>query len=299
MIVVRCFGGLGNQLFQYSTARALAHRHRVGVKCDVSWYGLHHDSGTTSRTFELCRTRASSSELSRPEKARARLAMSLARCLGETRLARAVQRTATGFAVFHEPHFQYTPHLLRQSDNVILIGYWQSERYFHDIRPLLLRELVPREELAGRASDVAERIRREEHAVGIHVRRGDYAANPETKAYHGLCPVAYYEAAVRGIISEYPDAKLFLFSDEPGWCRRNLVLPRPFETVSSTVPSAAVTDLHLMSLCRHHVIANSSFGWWGAWLADRSGQTVIHPKRWFSDPSINTRDLVPTSWLGL
>jgi hypothetical protein len=143
---------------------------------------------------------------------------------------------------------------------------------------------------------MAKRISASENAVGLHVRRGDYVSSPTTAAYHGLCTREYFESAARRISAERPDAEFFVFSDEPDWCREHLDLPVRFEVVSGVWSTDAITDLHLMARCRHHVISNSSFGWWGAWLSEGTDQIVICPARWFRDDSINTRDLLPASW---
>jgi len=295
VIVSHLTGGLGNQLFQYAAACALADRHRAAVKADLSWF-RDPPAGATRRDFELAATRAGVGQLSTLDDLRRRLALRIAASSIAPRSSIRLQRALSGFSVFVEPHFEYTEDLLRQPDNVVLVGCWQSERYFRGLRPRLVRELVPRRPLGGRAREVAQRVARTSNAVGIHVRRGDYVSSTSTAAYHGVCPPEYYEQAVRMIVDERPDAELFVFSDDPGWCRDHLRLRARVEIASDEDSGDAVADLHLMALCRHQVISNSSFGWWGAWLSGGDDQIVVAPRRWFRVGSLETRDLIPESW---
>lgn len=295
MIVVQLCGGLGNQLFQYAAARALADRHGTSVKADLSWYAVSRP-GITPRKFELGTTCANFGELSTVDELRKRLVFRLAGSAIPPRLGLRLQRTLVGLSVFFEPHFEFSEDLIRQPNNVVLVGYWQSERYFRSARPELVRELVPRRPTAGRAREMEGRIARARDAVGIHVRRGDYVSSPTAAAFHGQCPQEYYHAAARMIFAERPDAEFFVFSDDPLWCRENLHLPGRVEIVSHQSATDAIVELNLMSQCRHHVISNSSFGWWGAWLSGAQDQIVVCPLRWFKDGSIDTRDLIPATW---
>lgn len=295
MIVTQLCGGLGNQLFQYAAACALAESHRASVKADLSWF-VASRPGTTRRNFELGTTSARVSELSRVDDLRRRLALRLAGSSIPPRLCLLLQRALVGLSVFFEPHFEFTEELAHQPDNVVLVGYWQSERYFRSVRLVLVREFVPRRPLSDRAREMAERVAGAQDAVGLHVRRGDYVSSPTAAAFHGVCPREYYQAAARMILNERPEAEFFVFSDDPAWCRKSLELPGRVEIVGHEATNDAIVDLHLMALCRHHVISNSSFAWWGAWLSVGDDKIVIAPLRWFRDSSADTRDLIPERW---
>ena len=133
-------------------------------------------------------------------------------------------------------------------------------------------------------------------SVGVHIRRGDYVANPIANQFHGVCSLEYYLAAIAKLKEEIGAPRFFVFSDDIGWARQNLRLPDPTTFVDHNGEAHDYEDLRLMSLCKHHIIANSSFSWWGAWLSNNPDKIVIAPERWFRDPSMDPRDLVPEGW---
>jgi hypothetical protein len=134
------------------------------------------------------------------------------------------------------------------------------------------------------------------NAVSLHVRRGDYVSNPDSSRVHALCGMDYHQTAVRRIAEVSPQPHLFVFSDDPEWAARNLHLDHPMTIVTGNDTRHDYEDLHLMSLCKHHVVANSSFSWWGAWLNGNADKIVIAPARWFASGKFDTRDLFPSSW---
>ena len=137
------------------------------------------------------------------------------------------------------------------------------------------------------------------HSVSLHVRRGDYASDPVFLAMHGLCPLDYYERAVKHVSERVSDPVFFLFSDDPDWVRANLNVHGTVEVVDQNGPDAGSEDLRLMSRCRHHIVANSTFSWWGAWLNGGAPKIVVAPQRWFADESMNAVDLIPEAWVKL
>ena len=139
-------------------------------------------------------------------------------------------------------------------------------------------------------------------SVSVHVRRGDYVEDPATKAWHGGCGQDYYEQAVAHVRAYEPGRELhaFVFSDDPSWVRANLDLGCPTTVIDHNGP-AAHEDLRLMTCCRHHIVANSTFSWWGAWLGSGSdeGGCVVAPRRWFNQDDVDTSTLVPSGWARL
>jgi hypothetical protein len=295
MIVSRVCCGLGNQLFQYAAARSLAHRHGVDVFVDVSWFDAP-PANSTPRSFSLSNTKAKAVPLTSFDQLRTRIAVVMAGIPCASRFVARVQRTATGFAVYSEPQSGDHPALLRQPKNTILIGFWQSETYFFGIRRILKKEIVPRIPLTGRAAEMAHRIDRLEDSVGIQVRRGDFVSSANGALVHGACPRSYYETAAKQILENHPKARFFVFSDDPEWCRDELELPGSVEIVSDGRAATDVIDLHLLARCRHHVISNSTFGWWGAWLGETPTGITVCPLRWLNDESMDTGNLVPERW---
>jgi hypothetical protein len=289
MIIVKLMGGVGNQMFQYAAAKCLSWRHGTALKLDLSFLE-GYQTGNTPRTFELdhfCITvvKATRWEINT-------MSGTGKTCL-ETAVARVLQKFA-GHICYHEKSFHYDPQLLTLSDNVYLDGYWQSERYFADIKDIIRKELTVTSPLTGKNQELAEEIRTV-NAVSMHVRRGDYVMDNKTNVMHGVCDLDYYQRAENRVVQSLEDPHFFVFSDDPEWVAENIKLRCPTRYVSHNV-GRAHEDLRLMSLCRHHVIANSSFSWWGAWLSSNPDKLVIAPDRWFNDPSIDTGDLIPSDW---
>jgi hypothetical protein len=288
-VTIRLMGGLGNQLFQYATARALALRHGAEVVLDLSHYEEDRLRRYELGSYPIAARIATAAEL-RSSKAAGGL-----RAIAERLLGRAPGPAAPAY---HEPHFHFDPLVLQQRPPVHLIGYWQSERYFVDAAEVLRREFSPQAPLEPENARIAAAIATT-NAVSLHVRRGDYVSNAHTNAYHGVCSLDYYRAAVAHIRREIPDAHLFVFSDDHEWTRRNLAPDLPTTYVTANPADRGFRDLQLMSRCRHHVVANSSFSWWGAWLNPSPDKMVIAPARWFASAEHDTRDLVPATWLRL
>jgi hypothetical protein len=147
----------------------------------------------------------------------------------------------------------------------------------------------------------AQLLRRIEadHAVSIHVRRGDYVANPINVAFHGALDLSYYRAALDALGPAAEGATLYVFSDDPAYCREHFKLGWPTVVVEPSHPDRPWEDLRLMAACRHFVIANSSFSWWGAWLSTHADKRVVAPRRWFSGADHDTSDLCPPDWTRL
>ncbi len=295
MIIVKLAGGLGNQMFQYAAARRLSFVHQTELKLDHSSLGKNPRS-VTPREFELRHLNIAASTAT-PEE--------VARFLGSdyggingalTRLCRKIGLVKPNPHLFLEKHFHFDRALLDAPDDTYLDGYWQSEKYFDGIEDLLRRELTVRYPLSGKNRELAEHIK-QAASVSIHVRRGDYYANPMIGRYHGVCGLDYYRksiAVIRTIVSE---PHFFIFSDEPEWAESNLKMPHPATIVKHNGPRKGHEDLRLMSLCRNNIIANSSFSWWGAWLNDNREKIVLAPEKWFHVGNIKTMDLVPDSWM--
>lgn len=294
MIVVRLMGGLGNQMFQYAAGRRLARRHGTVLKLDLSAFGGRREGGTP-REFALEPLAIRAEIASAPEVAaltgRGRGVLGAA-----VRLLRALGLRPAAASVFEERRFGFDPALLAASDGLYLSGYFQSEKYFKDIEGILREELGVRRPPDGRNLAAADAIRAG-NSASLHIRRGDYVTSPATRATHGALGTEYYRACAAHLGDRVPDLRLFVFSDDPAWAKRELALPFPTTAVDWNGPAAAHEDLRLMSLCRHHVIANSSLSWWGAWLGGNPGRIVLAPKAWFSRPDLATDDLLPASWV--
>ena len=293
MIITRLIGGLGNQLFQYAAGRRLAQVHGTELKMDVSGFG---DRGyPTVRHYELSpfgikQAFATASELKK----------FTPHCSMMSRIfKRSSQRNMQLPEVYiKQEHFHFEPRILELPDGVYLDGYWQSERYFTDVADLIRADLTITTPVDGRNLELMEQIN-SCNAVSVHVRRGDYVSDEHTAAYHGVCSLDYYHNAIQHVVEAIENPVLFMFSDDPDWVRANLITSYPATIVDHNGSKHCVEDLRLMSACRNHILANSSFSWWGAWLNANPDKIVVAPKRWFNESSIDTSDLVPQQWLRL
>lgn len=290
MVITRFAGGLGNQMFQYAAGRSLGVRMGADFLADVSAY----DACKMHNGFELERIFACMIRRASKEDVRGLLGWQrhdLARRILRHTLA--VPFRKRDFIV--EPHFQYWPGLHATSGSCYLMGDWQSERYFDDISGLVREEFTFRLPIGSENEVVLEQIARAE-SVAVHVRRGDYVTNPKTLAYHGNCSPVYYESAIEHFRRHYENLRFFVFSDDMAWVRKHIDFGRGVVFVEHNKGNNSYKDMQLMSLCRHQIIANSSFSWWGAWLNGYAGKQVVAPKKWFA-ASIDDRDLLPLSWL--
>lgn len=292
MVIVHMQGGLGNQLFQYAFGRAIAARSGARLLFDMDFFDLA-PGDHTARTYGLdafglhC-------ERATPEQiavARQRGSMLRARLHGlHPRLApdRSVK----------ERGFTFDPRMLEVRGDAYFSGYWQSPRYFAGIEQALREQVTLRLPLPDRLQGIAARIA-VAGGIGVHVRRGDYISNPHASAHFVPCDAAYYAAATRMLRAEAPDTPVFIFSDDMAWAREHVPVPGEVHHVQADPHDHPAMHLHLMAMCQHQVIANSSFSWWAAWLNQHPGRRVIAPKRWFTDPSMDTRDLIPSDWIRL
>jgi hypothetical protein len=189
----------------------------------------------------------------------------------------------------------YHPGFTKYPKNTYLQGFWQSERYFKDYEAEIRHDFRFRDSVTQACKHLKEQVS-SCNSVSIHVRRGDYVSNPSANKFHGLCSPGYYRDAVDHIAQSQKDIELFVFSDDIAWCKEHLKLDQPLHFMET---HTAYEDMYLMSQCRHHIIANSSFSWWGAWLNDKPGKRVVAPKQWFLDTSVNTSDIIPDTWVKL
>lgn len=194
--------------------------------------------------------------------------------------------------IYEEPSFAYDPNVWEQPSDTYFKGYWQSAKYFE--RPgNLRRELTLKERFGALTEGTADSLA-SQNSCFIHVRRGDYASNPSTAAFHGFPGLHYYYQAIEYVKEKVQDPVFYLFSDDPLWCMQNFPYP-----VFSVVGGNQHEDLYLMRNCRHGIGANSTFSWWANWLGEHPDRVSIAPKKWFTDETINTNDLIPENWIRL
>jgi hypothetical protein len=288
-IYVLCDGGLGNQLFEYACARALAIKTGGEVVLDP-WRSRR---GRT-RPLELQHFNI---------KARFTTGFEtlICRLVDASRLrpvAKIARKIVPGMipTVVRQKKNDYIPEIFEVPGPLFLDGWFQSELYFRDHREQLLPELTFRDPPDAINQEWLEKIRAC-NAVSVHVRRGDYVSDPFIATGIGTCSLEYYQAAIDLIRQRVENPTFFVFSDDPEWTRRNLPVPEPRHFISHNCGKCDREDMRLMSACKHFIIANSTFSWWGAWLATNAEKIVIAPKRWFANPKYSEKDVVPTAWI--
>jgi hypothetical protein len=292
MITVRLMGGLGNQMFQFAAGRRLAQHHGVPLRLDLGWFG-HQAPGDTPREYELGvfaldgRVEKAVVDVSEPRNRVEQVRARLRGLRGDRPHVLRQQGTAFQAEVLDAP------------DGTHLIGFWGSERYFSDAADIVRADLAPAVALSDASAALAERIAAAPAPVSLHVRRGDYLTNANAAGYHGVMGVDYYARAVELVTSRVGgEVQLFAFSDDPDWCAAELpALGHPLTVVRGNDGAAAIEDMLLMAACRHHVIANSTFSWWGAWLDGREGAVVVAPERWALDQDGDFSAIYAEGWL--
>ena len=284
MIIVKLKGGLGNQLFQYACAKHLAEQNNDVLKLDLGWYRGGVAVGDTARTYGLDKFAISAQGASEDE----------IRSVGgrPSALKRLIKKVVGKLRPINSYLFDQS--VLGQKENVHLEGFFQSERYFKEIESIIRNEFQLKGEMGDAARVVLQDIE-QTNAVAIHVRRGDYVNNKNANAFHGVCSQEYYHQAIELIAKRIDSPKYFVFSDDIEWVKDHIEIPNAVFVSQKDI--ADYEELILMSKCKHNIIANSSFSWWGAWLNAKPNKIVIAPKQWVSDARVNTADAVPESWI--
>lgn len=287
MIIVKLSGGLGNQLFQYAAAKRLASIHNTELKLDITEFGSDKLRSFELDHFNIQQNFADDKDMRmfRERNKFKKIKLFISNYFNKNKMI-----------FVEERHFYFMDSILNSPDNVYLDGYWQSEKYFADITNIIRSDFTIKKPLEGINLEMAKKIKSVSSAISLHVRRGDYVSNLETNKYHGTCGLDYYHHAVSLLREKYDGAHFFVFSDDSQWVKQNLKLSAPVTFVHNSAETA-YEDMRLMSMCKHNIIANSSFSWWGAWLNDNPDKMVVAPRKWFNKREINTDDLIPDSWV--
>ncbi len=303
IVTIHLMGGLGNQLFQYAFGRRLSLVNDATLFIDASGYGMNPSADAESGTripslshFGIAGAFLEPIEQSGPGGARIKARMK--------KLWNYVHSAAEKWKPYYlrhaivepaENHFQFDSNVynLRIKGSVSLRGFWQSERYFADIEDVLRKELVVLDDPEPQSAKLAEFIG-SVNSIGIHVRHGDNAN--DVAASLGVLPKAYYDQAISSLSREVTEPQFFVFSDDLSWAKQFLCPNLRVEYVVHNNVWSDYDDLRLLSLCKHHIIANSTFSWWGAWLGKKNSQIVYAPRRYYQNIDRPNPDLYPQGW---
>ncbi|HWK05465.1 MAG TPA: alpha-1,2-fucosyltransferase [Puia sp.] len=291
MLIVKIHYGLGNQLFQYAFARSLSLRKNTNFRLDISFFETdtfdRHPRVYQLNQFNIQEKIASGEEIKE--------------FLNPSMLKRRWRSVANRFLryykrkVVNESRADFDENIFRVKDGAYLFGFWQDIRYFSAIEDVLKKELVFKNMPTGLNKEILGQIETT-HSISLHIRRGDYLTDSHAVNNLGVCDLSYYQRAVERMSQRVSDPVFYIFSDDPEWVRGNFHIPFQTVFVSNNSEENAFEDLRLMSNCRHHIIANSSFSCWGALLSANKDKIVIAPRVWRS----NGPDMfLPSGWMAL
>lgn len=283
-MIVRVTGGLGNQMFQYAFKLELDHLSGRTNELDVRYYEHHnaHSGYELERVFQI----------RDPLYEGKRKAFHDAHPVLYKALYVAGIRSFKTRDYLVETNITYVPDFKETAGSVEYYdGYWQSQEYFAEVKEKV-RSAFSFPALSGRNREFVSSLSGE-NTVSVHVRRGDYLQHQD--AYVNLSATDYYESAVRYIKERVENPVFVVFSDDISWCREHLLTGEKALFVDWNRGKEAWKDMQLMRLCRHNIIANSSFSWWGAFLNDHPEKIVIAPKRFYT--KLDTKHLVPKEWI--
>ena len=291
MIITRLNGGLGNQLFQYAMGR------RAALHADLPYYiDIEKYKTCTLRKFGL-----------KPFNIQAQIAthadnqqLHIYRKKDPIALLHAFLdkfRPLHKRRIIKEPSFRFQPDLLNIKSPVYIDGDWQSPKYFEDAGDTVRKDLELTVDLNDANQRMLQQIQNSPESLSIHIRRGDLVSDAHTNQTHGTTSLDYYDKALSELAKHLQNPIAFLFSDDHQWAQANLKTPGiKLIPVDHNPPELDFADLHLMSHCQHHIIANSTFSWWAAWLSRSENKKVYYPKAWFRAQHHDTSDLFPESW---
>ncbi len=291
MNIIRMSGGIGNQMFQYALYLKLTSLGREVKFDDVTEYALDNARPIMLSVFGIDYPRATREEI-------------IEITDGSLHFADRVRRK-----LFGRRSRQYTEKTLGYDEEVMgkessyLCGCFQSEKYFKDIEEKVreafrFRQVQIPGDIARQIRDYEEQIEKDT-SISLHIRRGDYLQVSEV--YGGICTEAYYEKAIEYMTEKYPESHFFVFTNDTpwadAWCEEKKAANKKlnFTVIKGTKEDTGYIDLMLMSKCKHHIIANSSFSWWGAWLNASLDKCVIAPVKWLNTCEVHdifTPDMV-------
>ncbi len=280
MIVSKILGGFGNQLFQFALGYELSQKNKDSLLLDVSSFKSYQ-----LRRFELLRFQLPC-EMA---------AVKIKPLTSSKSLVYAWPPRLSVVQKVVEKGLSFQPDFLQLKGSIFLEGHFQCEKYFSEHKQALQSFFISEKALAP-GSLVQPWLSEIHHSesCAIHIRRGDYVNNPETKKVHFVCDLNYFEKAIREMKSKHPLVKFFCFTDDVSWVEKNL-RSTPDLKVVNVQNGDFYSDFFLMNQCKHSIICNSTFSWWSTWLRSNEG-SVIAPNRWFNLPEYNNIEIVPARW---
>lgn len=286
MIIVKTYGGIGNQLFQYAAGRALSLRKKTTLLLDQSSFinNFEREAVEFNKIFSM------KDNVKTFDKS---LFLRIFKYLS---LMSGIKYIKPSF-IAHEPHPNYWDGIQKVSKNCFLDGYWQSYKYFQDFETIIRDDLKFCDEIINKNKSIVEEISTN-LSVSVHIRRGDFLKNEK----HGTLENKYYDEAISFILKLNPNVFFYIFTDDPTWVKKEFIINNPNKFINT---GCDYSDLYLMSKCAHNIIANSTYSWWAAWLNSNHDKLVISPSKWLSRPNYIKNydqfisDLIPNRWISI
>ena len=282
MVIVGMSGGLGNQMFQFALYEKLRHLGRDAYLDRSAFETGWSPCEFALDPFGISYRAAGKKDVYRLSERSFRPADKIRRRLFGAKKSYYTEDIPKG----------YQPEILSM-ENVYLEGYWQCEKYFLDIRDEILRDFSFPGAVSTAAKEWEKRIDGE-LAISVHVRRGDYLTPGNTRVYGGICTPAYYRKAMKWCRQKFDAPVFYIFTNDGPWCESNFFGP-DIRVISQREERRDYEDMYLMTRCAHHIVANSSFSWWGAWLGQNPEKCVLAPERWFAHLPVS--DAICDTWI--
>lgn len=280
MIITRIKGGLGNQMFQYAIARRISLDQNCDFKLDITDYNADNFRKFGLKNFNIVENIATSEEVKKLKYPYGFLSK---------------MWRFFSFKILRIHNVGFNASVLQRHKDLYLDGYWQSYKYYENIRKKLQEDFSLKIPLTEEKQRLVEEIRNC-NAVSLHIRRGDYVSDKNASKIFNVCTMEYFESGAEYIGSKVASPIFYIFSDDANWVKENLKINFPTVYVAD-YGLKDFEELYLMSCCKHNVIANSSFSWWGAWLNNNPDKIVVCPKKWVNNNSVKMGDLVPDNWV--
>jgi hypothetical protein len=295
MVIVQISNGLGNQMFMYALGRSISYRNNVELKLDLSIYDSGHHSVYFLDKFNIQAGIATREEVESFKPKRWKLHKWIPYEINRRMMPMRKRKFV------RERTYRFDPEVMKIRDNAYLLGFWACEKYFKDIREVLLQDFTLINSPNEKNREVLDEMASCD-SISLHIRRGKYVSDPRARRTFGALPVEYYQRGLDYIAERVSNPRVFVFSHEMDWVKENLKTNLPLRYVDHNPPAEYYEDLRLIKACKHHVIPNSTFTWWGAWLCKYPGKIVVAPRYWFAPEKAERggdAEVFPDEWIRL
>jgi hypothetical protein len=296
-LTVNCQGGLGNQLFQFITGYILAKKNNINLRINIERYNSYHHQFELDRFPEV-------HKLNIPKIKKDnfffKIYLYLYHKFNKILKISGIYKLINYFFFLEKKEFEKSPFIFNRDlfkkkivKNVSIIGFFQSEKYFIHYKKIVLK-LFRFPKINDKLVQYYLNLMKNKNSVAIHIRRGDYFNNTKARHFHGILGKNYYKKSINYINKKLKNPTFFIFSDDIELVKKTLPFLNNKKYIFTNTKSS-INDLYLMSNCKHFIIANSTFSWWGAWLSKNKHKIVCAPKKWVR-ARISTPDIIPENW---